>query len=156
MGSSNRYRINIDNPESNTHMGIPMLTRAGYTYGSAGYPLVAAVLVRADIEGHTVWRVVLTSHTVESARDLMATMWVAGRRVTVVTMDPAAQPRSARGTQAPMDAAANERRADLAKARRLADAGRVKEARELLAKYDLSYIAVEIVVGTDGVGKVRQ
>ena len=57
-----RYRINIDNPAANTHQGIPMLARAGYTYGSAGLPLVAAVLVRSDIDGSTVWRVVLTSH----------------------------------------------------------------------------------------------
>ena len=81
----------------------------------------------------------------------MATMWVAGRRTTVVLMEPAS--RVARGTEPVL--AITERQADMAQARRLADAGRVKEARQLLAKYDLSYIAVEVVVGPDGLGKVR-
>lgn len=45
--------------------------------------------------------------------------------------------------------AAVERRADLARARAAAAEGDVAKARRILAKYNLSYIAVEIVPDDD-------
>lgn len=154
----NRYRVMIDNPIDNTHAGIPMLTRTGITFGSPSGQLVAAVLVRETIKetGLQFWRVKLASHTKAAADDLMATLWLAGERAIVLPMIRLQS--LARGTQPPVckDASGNERRLDVQRAGALAESGQIKEARELLARHNLSYMAVEIVVGPDGERKVRQ
>lgn len=157
--TSTRYRIKIDNPQHNTHLGIPMINRPRFTYGAGGCrPLVAAVLARIERDGAVAWRVVLATHSEDAAKKLMSSMCVGGHRATVVAMEAVTDPEMPRGTRNSVvaSASANERRADLARASQLADSGRVWEARQLLAKHSLSYIAVAVVVGTDGVGKVRQ
>lgn len=53
-----------------------------------------------------------------------------------------------------MDTGKNQMLADLANARRLSAEGRVREARTLLSRHGLGYIAVEIVPGKTGKGEV--
>jgi hypothetical protein len=159
MDRNRRYRVSIDNPIDSTHAGIPMRARTPITYGSAGAPLVAAVLVReADASSRCgeSWRVLLASHTLTAAYDLHSGVVLSGRRAIVLPMIKLTFARGTEHGNMPSDAAGNELAADVIRANELAARGEIRAARELLARHSVAHVAVEIVVGTDGERKVRQ